>query len=209
MERQRRGARLDEPRAELEARARAVLDAASHLHGHRHRRRSRPRRRSGTRAPDPPAGARRRPSSSPCARGSRSSCRRCPRRRPRPSAPPRPSRPAPSRRSGSRADARPRRPAGSRACARSGLDPGAGDHLRADEPGAEAASLAAERLDADARHRREHDPRRHLDVADPPRLPEIHLHRADGIRRLLTTVRAGGTIRPRRAAVLPAARFAA
>ena len=33
------------------------------------------------------------------------------------------------------------------------LDPGAADHLRADEPGAVAAALAAKRLHADARHR--------------------------------------------------------
>ena len=34
MERQRRGAGLDEPRPELETRARAVRDAAPHLHRH-------------------------------------------------------------------------------------------------------------------------------------------------------------------------------
>ena len=58
------------------------------------------------------------------------------------------------------------------------LDPRRGDHLRADETGAEAPSLAAKRLDADAGHRREHDPRRHLDAADRPRLLEVHRHRA-------------------------------
>ena len=58
------------------------------------------------------------------------------------------------------------------------LDPGRGDHLRADEPGAEPPSLPPERLDADARHRREHDPRRHLDPADRPRFPQVHRHRA-------------------------------
>ena len=50
------------------------------------------------------------------------------------------------------------------------LDPGARDHLRADEPGPEPAPLAAEGLYADARHRREHDSRRHLHLADPPGL---------------------------------------
>ena len=48
------------------------------------------------------------------------------------------------------------------------LDPGAADHLGADESGAEAATLAAERLHADAGHRRENEARRHLDVTDPP-----------------------------------------
>ena len=38
------------------------------------------------------------------------------------------------------------------------LDPGARDHLRADETRAVAPSLAAERLHADARHRREDEP---------------------------------------------------
>ena len=56
------------------------------------------------------------------------------------------------------------------------LEPGAADHLRADEPGAEAAALAAEGLHADARHRREHEPRRDLDRPDPPALTEIYLH---------------------------------
>ena len=57
------------------------------------------------------------------------------------------------------------------------LDPGAGDHLRADEAGPVAAALAAERLDADARHRREDDPGRDLDVADPPGLLELRRHK--------------------------------
>src|SRR5207248_3149308 len=48
------------------------------------------------------------------------------------------------------------------------LDAGARDHLGAHEPGPEAASLAAEGLHADPRHRREHDPRRDLDGADTP-----------------------------------------
>ena len=56
------------------------------------------------------------------------------------------------------------------------LDPGAADHLGADEPGAEPASLAAERLHADARHRRQDDARRDLDVADPPALSQVDLH---------------------------------
>ena len=48
------------------------------------------------------------------------------------------------------------------------VEPGAADHLRADEPGAEPPSLSAERLHAHARHRREHEARRHLDGPDPP-----------------------------------------
>ena len=46
------------------------------------------------------------------------------------------------------------------------LDPGAGDHLGADEPGPEAPSLAPERLDAHAGHRRQDDPRGDLDRPD-------------------------------------------
>ena len=45
---------------------------------------------------------------------------------------------------------------------------------------AEAASLAAERLHADARHRREHEPGRHLDRVDEPAFPEVDLHGAHG-----------------------------
>ena len=48
------------------------------------------------------------------------------------------------------------------------VDAGEGDHLRADEPGTEAAALPAERLHADAGHRGENDARGHLDGADPP-----------------------------------------
>ena len=121
MQRQRRRAGVDEPRAELEAGARAVLDAAPHLHGQRHR--DGVRDRLGDPAGEigvleqVRAGARLRHLADGAAEvhvddvGAR---------RPRPSAPPRPSRAARSRRSGSRADARRRRPAGSRASARSG-----------------------------------------------------------------------------------------
>jgi hypothetical protein len=58
------------------------------------------------------------------------------------------------------------------------LDPGRGDHLRADETGAEPSPLAPKRLDRDAGHRRQHDPRGHLDRADRPWLLEIYRHRA-------------------------------
>ena len=56
------------------------------------------------------------------------------------------------------------------------LDAGHRHHLGADEPGAVAASLAAEGLHADARHRREHEAARDLDVPDEPGLAEIDLH---------------------------------
>ena len=57
------------------------------------------------------------------------------------------------------------------------LDARAGDHLGAHEPGPVASSLAAERLDADPGHRREHDSGRDLDVADPPGLLKVRLHK--------------------------------
>jgi len=58
------------------------------------------------------------------------------------------------------------------------LEPGAGDHLRADEAGPVTATLSAERLNADAGHRRQHEACWNQDVPDPPGLAEIHLHRA-------------------------------
>jgi hypothetical protein len=57
------------------------------------------------------------------------------------------------------------------------LDPGAADHLRADEAGPEPAALAAERLHAHARHRCEDEARRDLHRSDAPGLPKIYLHR--------------------------------
>ena len=48
------------------------------------------------------------------------------------------------------------------------LDAGAADHLRADEAGAEAASLSPKRLHADAGHGREHEAGRDLDPGDRP-----------------------------------------
>ena len=42
------------------------------------------------------------------------------------------------------------------------------DHLRADETRAEPAALAAKRLHADARHRRQNEARGDLDVPEPP-----------------------------------------
>ena len=56
------------------------------------------------------------------------------------------------------------------------LDPGARDHLGADETGAEPASLAAKCLHGDAGHRGQDDAARHLHGADPPGLAEVDVH---------------------------------
>ena len=53
------------------------------------------------------------------------------------------------------------------------LDPGAAHHLGAHEPGSVAASLAAERLHADPRHRRQNEARGYLDGADSPAFAEV------------------------------------
>ena len=58
------------------------------------------------------------------------------------------------------------------------LDSRAADHLGAHEARAEPASLAAERLHADARHRRQDEPRRDLDGPDRPGLAKIE-HRLE------------------------------
>ena len=69
------------------------------------------------------------------------------------------------------------------------LDSRTRDHLGADEPRTEAASLTAECLHADARHRRENESSRHLDRVDEPAFPEVDLHHVmvDGC-----SLRAGG-----------------
>ena len=61
------------------------------------------------------------------------------------------------------------------------LDPGAADHLRAHETGAEAASLAPKGLHADARHRREDEPRRDLHRPDRPWFAKVD-HGRNGSR---------------------------
>ena len=48
------------------------------------------------------------------------------------------------------------------------LDPGHRDHLRADEPGAVAAALAAKGLHTDPCHRRQDEAAGDLDVAEEP-----------------------------------------
>ena len=55
---------------------------------------------------------------------------------------------------------------------------GAADHLRADEPGAVTASLTAKGLHAHAGHRSEHQASRDLNRPNPPRRAKIYLHRA-------------------------------
>jgi len=57
------------------------------------------------------------------------------------------------------------------------LDPGATDHLRADQAGPVAAALAPEGLDADAGHRGQDDPGRHLDRADRPGIGQVDGHK--------------------------------
>ena len=193
MERQRRRSRLDEPRPELEARARAVLDAAPHLH------RDRDVDRARDRGDDPHrelrilhqmrAGAGLRHLADGAAEVHVDDVRA---RRTRPSAPPPPS----SRLRAEDLD-RERMLVGRDAqIAERPLvavpDPGGRDHLRAHEPRAEAAALAAEGLDRDAGHRREHDPRRHLDPADRPRVPQVHRHSPMVSASRLTTLRRAG-----------------
>ena len=84
-----------------------------------------------------------------------------------------------SRRSGSPAGARRRRRAGSRACARCRAgSPRPRPSPEQTRPGAVAAALAPERLDADACHRRQHEAGRDLDVAEEPGFVKIDLHPA-------------------------------
>ncbi len=69
------------------------------------------------------------------------------------------------------------------------VNAGAAHHLRADETGAVAPALPPEGLHAHAGHRREHEPRGDLHGADAPRVTKIYLHRArilcrDGIARV-------------------------
>ena len=71
------------------------------------------------------------------------------------------------------------------------LDPGAADHLRADEPRAVAASLAPKGLDADTRHGGEHEPRRDLDGADLPRFAKVDHGRRMVLAGCLTLLERG------------------
>ena len=78
-------------------------------------------------------------------------------------------------------------------------------HLGADEARAEAAALAAERLHADARHRREDEPRGDLHVADRPGLTKIDVHHGHGRGRSVLRTRRHGSYhsRPRATARMP------
>ena len=158
VERKRRGAGVDELRPDLEARARAVAEAAAHLDAHRDVDRVRDRlddrggarglveqRRARSRLRHLPDGAAE-VDVDEVGAGSLDHPRRL------------------GHRARLRAEDLDRERvlvAGDAEVAERSLvpvlDPGAADHLRADETGAEAASLAAERLHADTRHRGEHE----------------------------------------------------
>ncbi len=71
------------------------------------------------------------------------------------------------------------------------LDPGAADHLRADETGTETAPLAAKRLHADPRHRRQHEARRDLDVPNVPALTKVDVHGLSMVLTGIDHIRAG------------------
>src|SRR4029450_8618443 len=82
------------------------------------------------------------------------------------------------------------------------LEPGAADHLGADETGAETAPLPTKGLHADPCHRREHDARRDLDGPDLPLRRQIDLHRARNRSRVSLTSSGGiGTMPPPRGPV--------
>ncbi len=199
VERQGRRSRVHQPRAELEACARAVLDAPPHLHRHRHR------HGRGDRLRDPAgevrvleqAGARARLRH--LADGAAEvhvhdvGAGRLHH----------PGRLGHRRRVGAEDLDRERVLVGADAeiverALVPVLDPGARDHLRADEPGAVAPPLPAEGLDAHTGHGGEDDPGRHLDRADPPGFAQFHGHAGMVARPPLTTPWPGGTIRPRR-----------
>ena len=166
VERERRRARLDEPRPDVEAHPRAVLDAAPHLH----RDRQRGRRRDRVDQPARMVGIVEQ-------RGARAGLRHLLDRAAevhvddvRAGRLDHPGRLGHRRRVGAedldrervlvRADPEvPERPLVPV------LDPGHRDHLRADEPGAVAAALAAKCLHADARHRRQDQAAGDVDAA--------------------------------------------
>ena len=59
-------------------------------------------------------------------------------------------------------------------------DPGHRDHLRAHEAGPVPAALPAKGLHRDARHRRQDDPAGDLDSADPPGVCQVDVHGREG-----------------------------
>ena len=186
MERQRRGAGVDELRPDLEARARAVAEAAAHLHAHRHvdgvrdrlDDRGSPRglveqgrARSGLRHLADGAAEVDVDEVGACGLDHARRVGHRPRL-------------------GAEDLDRQRMLVGGDAEVAQRLlvpvlDPGAADHLRADEPGAETASLAAKCLHADPCHRREHEPRGDLHVADVPAFAQVDFH---GLLMVLTGI---------------------
>ena len=72
------------------------------------------------------------------------------------------------------------------------LDARATHHLGADETGSVAPSLPTKRLHADTGHRRQHEPRGHLDRADTPGCAQVDHGLRDGTEPLLTSVRRAG-----------------
>jgi hypothetical protein len=82
------------------------------------------------------------------------------------------------------------------------VQPGATDHLGANQPRTEAPALAAEGLHAHARHRGEHEPGRNLHRPDPPGGAEIDVHGRPmiaglaGLLRSLTPFGATATMPP-------------
>ncbi len=94
------------------------------------------------------------------------------------------------------------------------LDACHGDHLRAHEAGAVAAALAPERLYAHARHRRQHEARRDLDVADAPALAQLDRNAVQHCLRMVdagidrSRIR-GYHSRPRRRSIRRRSRLAA
>ena len=178
MERQRRGTGVDEPRPEREARPRAVLDAAPHLHGERHRDRIRDRVgdpareigileqvRAGARLRHLSDGAAEVHVDDVCARGLHEPCRLG--HRPRLGA-----EDLDRQRVLVRGD-----PEVAERPLVAVLDARAGDHLGADESGPVPPTLAAKCLHADPCHGREHDASRDLDVANPPGLGQLPMHK--------------------------------
>ena len=186
MEGQRRGARLDEPRPEVETRSRAVLEATSQLHRHRdvdglgHRFDDPWGKLTILEQRRPGAGPRHLPHRAAevevddvgayrldhaCGVGHRARVRAEELDRQRMLV-----------RGNTEVAERPLVAV---------LDPGAAHHLGAHEPGAVPAALAPERLDADAGHWRENEACGHLDSADLPRGAEVdHGGSADRRRRL-------------------------
>ena len=172
VQRQRRGAGLDQPRAGGQGVARAVALAAAHLHRHRHVDRAGDGLDDAARPASPPSASSVQPApvlvtlrtGQPMLMSTRSA-------------------PASTTMRAASASSGGSEPkictASGRSSARDAqvaeralvavVQAVGGDHLRAHQPGAEAAALAAEGLHGDAGHGREHDPARDLDGADRTR----------------------------------------